>query len=275
MFGRKKRQEADDDAELDEEATDELAQTDTDDDQDDDDQDEQELADEDLVDDDSQADEPDEDEPDEDEPTDEWLQFDQSRDWREDGPFDITEVDLDADEVQRIDFGSLIVTPFDGMKLQLQVKQDSQEVQALLVVAQQSAIEVALFSAPLRSSMLAEVRADMQAATDAAGGTMTLAKGPLGTEIRRKLPAAEATTKKKAVQPSRTWLAQGPRWLLRGVLMGPAALENDVDAGEAQLLFEFFCNLVVRRGDAPKVPGELIALDMPTSLLAELGEQPG
>ena len=30
---------------------------------------------------------------------DEWERLDASRDWREDGPFDISEVDLDADEV--------------------------------------------------------------------------------------------------------------------------------------------------------------------------------
>ncbi|MEE3553429.1 hypothetical protein QO159_30390, partial [Pseudomonas aeruginosa] len=36
---------------------------------------------------------------------------------REDGPFDIDEVDLDADDVERIDFGSLIVTPFENMQM--------------------------------------------------------------------------------------------------------------------------------------------------------------
>ena len=42
---------------------------------------------------------------------------------REDGPFDIDEVDLDADDVERIDFGSLIVTPFENMQMQIQLDQ--------------------------------------------------------------------------------------------------------------------------------------------------------
>lgn len=42
---------------------------------------------------------------------DEWEQLDESRDWRADGPFDISEVDLDADDVQRLDFDSLVLTP--------------------------------------------------------------------------------------------------------------------------------------------------------------------
>ena len=204
-------------------------------------------------------------------PDDEWVAFDGSRDWREDGPFDISEVDLDADDVQRLDFGSLIVTPFDNMQMQLQINQASGQVQALLVVDGKSAIEVALFAAPARGSMLAQVREEMADATEKAGGTMTLVEGPLGTEVKRVLPVTTPDGK-QAKQPSRTWLAQGPKWLLRGVLMGNAATaENETE--EAQLLFEFFCNLVVRRGDVPKVPGELIGLDIPASLAANLPDQ--
>ncbi|MCL2782562.1 MAG: DUF3710 domain-containing protein [Propionibacteriaceae bacterium] len=256
MFGRKK-QAAPVEDDLDEDSVDEDL---TEDDDEDDDLDEEE------------ADETEDGSIEDEEPKDEWEILDASRDWREDGPFDITEVDLDADDVQRLDFGSLIVTPFDGMKMQMQVNEATEQVQALLVVAEQSAIEVALFAAPLRSSMLPEVRDEMRDATHAAGGTMTLVEGPLGTEVRRKLPAPESEGR-KGFQPSRTWLVQGPRWLLRGVLMGQSALTDSVTKGEAQLLFEFFCNLVVRRGDTPRVPGELIGLDIPAAVLANVVEQ--
>jgi len=261
MFGRKRRVDEDDLEDVD----DDLA------DDEDDDESEEDIEEEDEDEDDAEEDYDDEDDVDE-EPEDEWEALDASRDWREDGPFDISEVDLDADDIQRLDFGSLIVTPFDGMQLQLQVKQDTEQVQALLVVDKKSAIEVALFAAPAKALMLAEVRGDMQEATDEAGGTMTLVKGPLGTEVRRKLPV-ESSDGKKASQASRTWLVQGPKWLLRGVLMGQAALANDVSKGEAQLLFEFFCNLVVRRGGSPRVPGDLIPLDMPASVSAGLAEK--
>ena len=202
---------------------------------------------------------------------DEWQTLDASRDWREDGPFDIGEVDLDADEVQRLDFGSVIVTPFDDMQLQLQVSQANGQVQALMVVDKKSALEVALFAAPARGSMLAQVRDEMAAAAEAAGGTMKLEEGPLGTQIRRVLPG-KAADGREVKQRSLTWLAQGPKWLLRGVLMGQAAM-SDKMGDEAQLLFEFFCNLVVRRGDTPKVPGELIGMEIPAALAANLPNQ--
>ena len=38
---------------------------------------------------------------------------------RVDGPFDYEEVDLDADEIERIDFGSLILTPVSYTHLTL------------------------------------------------------------------------------------------------------------------------------------------------------------
>ena len=205
------------------------------------------------------------------EPLDHWQELDASQDWRYDGPFDIDEVDLDADEVERLDFGSVILTPFDGMKLQLQVSQSGSQVQAVLVMHQKSALEVALFAAPARTSMLAETRAEMAEATEAAGGTMTLAEGPFGTEVRQRMPV-EAAGGKQGQAVTRTWFAEGPKWLLRGVLMGQAAGRDDQD-GPAALLYEFFCNLVVRRGDAPQVPGQLIAMTVPASLVPEQAGQ--
>ena len=63
---------------------------------------------------------------------------------RVDGPFDYEEVDLDADEIERIDFGSLILTPFENMQMQIQLDQQSGAVQSLLVMQGGSALEVAL-----------------------------------------------------------------------------------------------------------------------------------
>jgi len=253
MFGRKKKP-VDDIEDEDEEKADEAVE-----DVDDDDAAEDDVEDEAADDDDDE---------DDDEDGDEWARLDESRDWREDGPFDVSEVDLDADDVQRLDFGSLVVTPFDGMKLQMQVNQASGQVQALLVMNKQSAIEIALFAAPAKGSMLAQVRDEMRGATEKAGGTMTLAKGPLGVEVRRVLKVT-APDGREGKQLSRTWMVQGPKWLLRGVLMGKGAIGDEI-SDDGELLLEFFCNLVVRRGDTPRVPGELIGLDVPKAVAASL-----
>ena len=262
MFGRKKSSPADEDEPVDKAEVAETAESATE--EDDTDANEADDAKE-AVDEEEPADEPAA-------KVDEWQALDASRDWREDGPFDVSEVDLDADDVDRLDFGSLIVTPFDDMQLQLQISQANSQVQALMVVDKKSALEVALFAAPARGSMLSQVRDEMAAAAEAAGGTMTLEKGPLGTQIRRVLPG-KAADGRDVKQRSVTWMAEGPKWLLRGVLMGQA-VSSDKIGDDAQLLFEFFCNLVVRRGDTPRVPGELIGMDIPAALAASLPNQP-
>ncbi|WP_396121907.1 DUF3710 domain-containing protein [Aestuariimicrobium sp. p3-SID1156] len=284
MFGRKKKQKLEEedvldpaeletdedleDGELEEEELDDTAdegiegeETDDDDNSDDEgDADEGEELDQDELD----EDELDEDElEDEDAFDDDSLEADQEL--REDGPFDIDEVDLDADEIDRLDFGSLILTPFDEMQLQLQVDQTSGQVQSVLVVSEQSALEVALFAAPARSSMIKDVADDMVASTVAAGGESEMLEGPFGPEIRRIIPV-EAPDGEQAWHVSRTWFAQGPRWLLRGVLMGEAAMQDGFE-GAGELLFEFFCNVVVRRGEEPMVPGDLIPMQLPEELI--------
>ena len=45
-----------------------------------------------------------------------WAEIDEDFD-RDEGPFDIEEVDLDQDDVQRIDLGALVVTPFEGKSM--------------------------------------------------------------------------------------------------------------------------------------------------------------
>jgi hypothetical protein len=81
---------------------------------------------------------------DDDEDEDEQPDDTEPTDWRADGPFDFEEVDLTADEVERLDLGSLILTPWQGMGLQLQVNEATQQVIAALAFWEQSGLELAL-----------------------------------------------------------------------------------------------------------------------------------
>ncbi|MVA75730.1 DUF3710 domain-containing protein [Auraticoccus sp. F435] len=190
-----------------------------------------------------------------------WAAFDRSRDWRADGPFDISEVDLDADDVQRIDLGSLVITPREGMELRLQVAQDTGAVVSAMVLIGQSALELAVFAAPRSGGLWAEIREEVVAATRAQKGTVTLVEGPYGTELRRLVPVT-GPEGQQGYQPSRTWAAEGPRWLLRGVLYGQAALAQGL-ASPADELHDVFASTVVRRGDTAMAAGEVIPMTVP------------
>ncbi|MFT3969972.1 MAG: DUF3710 domain-containing protein [Micropruina sp.] len=183
-------------------------------------------------------------------------------DWRADGPFDHDEVDLAADEVQRLDLGALILTPWEGMGLQLQVNEADQQVVAALAFWEQSGLELALLAAPTSGGLADELLEDLTEEAQQAGGSATTVAGPFGPELRRVLPA-EGPAGEQLFQVSRTWFAEGPRWLLRGTLLGEAGLTEDDEAASAPFV-EFFRNVVVRRGDGPMVPGEVIAMTMPS-----------
>ena len=182
-------------------------------------------------------------------------------DWRADGPFDSEEVDLTDDGVARIDLGAVIVTPWEGLGLQLQVNETDRQVQAVTAVWKNSGLEVTLFAAPASGGLAEELREDAVDEAEQAGGTATLADGPFGSEVRRVLPQ-EGPGGEQMFHVSRIWFAEGPRWLLRGTLLGEAAL-GDADAPLVAPFVELFRNLVVRRGDKPMVPGELVAMKLP------------
>ncbi len=184
-------------------------------------------------------------------------------DWRADGPFDSEEVELGGDGVSRIDLGALVVTPWDGLGLQLQVNEATKAVQAVTAVWKNSGLEVALFAAPASGGLAEELREDVVEEAVAGGGSATPAEGPFGREVRRVLPQ-EGPGGEQLFHVSRIWFAEGPRWLLRGTLLGEAAV-GEAEGPMVAPFVEFFRNLVVRRGSQPMVPGELISMTLPES----------
>ncbi|HOC12503.1 MAG TPA: DUF3710 domain-containing protein [Propionicimonas sp.] len=182
-------------------------------------------------------------------------------DWRADGPFDSEEVELGGDGVTRIDLGSVVITPWPGIGLQLQVNEATKQVQAATAVWKNSGLEIVLFAAPASGGLAAELREDAVEEAEQAGGSATLATGPFGAEVRRVLPQ-EGPGGEQMFHVSRVWFAEGPRWLLRGTLLGEAAI-GEADAPVVAPFVELFRNLVVRRGTSPMVPGMLMPMQLP------------
>ena len=177
---------------------------------------------------------------------------------RPNGPFDETEVDLEQARTGRVDLGGLLVRAGEGMKLQLQVDEQSGKATSAMVVMGDAAVQLIPVAAPRSSGLWEQTR--LQIATDARrrGGTVEEADGPFGTEIRIVLPVTTADGK-KAVQPSRIAGIDGPRWMLRATFLGGATTRPDVFARLVQVVRD----AVVVRGQAPMPPGDLIALRPP------------
>ena len=202
--------------------------------------------------------------------------------WRDGGPFEVSElaeVDPEDDDQPRIDLGSLIISPVPGSELRLQVNEAQDIVSAMLVlpvtgpatggvepeVVATSALELSAYAAPRSGGLWAELRDEISAAATEVGGQAELAEGPFGVELRRLLPVTTPDGE-QGYQPSRMWVAEGPRWLLRGIVYGQAAIESDDDEPAVAAVLAAFRDVVVRRGDEAMAPGDLLPMTMPSDL---------
>ena len=178
---------------------------------------------------------------------------------RAEGPFDSDEIDQDVLEAEdRIDLGALVITGLPGMELRLQVDEQSGQVQAVLLVLEDSALELRAFAAPKKSGIWSEVRREIAAEASRMGGTATETEGTFGTELVLVVPVEDPQGQIFS-QTSRVIGVDGPRWLLRATVLGRAAVEPDA----APPLEQALRNVVVVRGSEPMAVRESLPLRLP------------
>ena len=171
------------------------------------------------------------------------------------GPFDVSEVD---GREGRVDIGALWLQGVPGMELRLEVDQNTQQVNAATAVIRDSALQVQAFAAPRSGGLWEEIRSELATAIETQGGTAEERVGAVGTELRTRMPST-GPDQRTVFAPATFLGVDGPRWFLRGVLSGRAAID---DTAAAPLL-EVFRAAVVVRGTEPMAPRELLPLALP------------
>ncbi len=179
------------------------------------------------------------------------------------GPWD---ADDDYPEAERVDLGGLRLPVGPGFEIQLSMAGD--QVDGVIVLVEESALQVNAFAAPKRSGIWDEVRAELAREVVAAGGSAEDRDGPFGPEIAAEVPAQGQT---QGRQPVRYVGVDGPRWFLRAVISGRAA----VDPEAARVLEDVVRGIVVVRGDEPMPPREAIQLRLPAEARQAMEEQQG
>ncbi|MGH3355454.1 MAG: DUF3710 domain-containing protein [Nocardioidaceae bacterium] len=174
------------------------------------------------------------------------------------GPWDIDDIEVDEDDPNLVDLGGLLVKGRPGMEMRLQVDERTEAVTAVLLVAQDGAVELRAFAAPRNESIWDDVRREIGAEATRRGGTATEQEGEFGVEVRLAVPAQTAEGA-QGTQLSRVVGVSAPRWLLRGTFLGRPATDPDRE-GELEAAFR---DVVVRRGEAPMAPRNAIPLQMP------------
>ena len=187
---------------------------------------------------------------------------------RPDGPHDASEVG-DPSQGGRVDLGGLWLPGRPGLEVRVEADQQTGEVVAVTLVLGDSALQVQPFAAPRSEGIWDDVRAEIRSGITQQGGTVDEVDGPLGTELRTRVPVRAADGSQQ-VQPARFVGVDGPRWFLRGVLTGKAAVDPGTDAD----LVALFRDVVVVRGNDPMAPRDPIPLRLPAAA-PEPGEDAG
>lgn len=173
------------------------------------------------------------------------------------GPWDSSEKSAQDDETY-IDLGSLIIKGRAGFNLQLPTDGDSDEIGSAVLLTEDSGLELRAFAAARSGGLWDEVRADLIEEVERLGGNYLAIDGAFGAELQIRVPVT-LPDGEDGFQPSRIIGVEGPRWLLRGTLLGDAAL-NPTDEG---LLLEAFRETIVVRGSEPKAPREPLLIEVP------------
>ncbi|MEO5711812.1 MAG: DUF3710 domain-containing protein [Nocardioidaceae bacterium] len=176
------------------------------------------------------------------------------------GPWDASEVTLTEDDPERIDLGGLVLTPHEGLELQLQVDEASGTPIAVILAGETGAVELRAFAAPRHGDIWGDVRRQVAGEIARMGGTATESEGPYGTEVAVSL-TVDRGDGQRVQQASKVVGIAGPRWLLRATLFGRPAVEHLEDGDVEQALRD----VVVVRGTTPIPPGDALPLTMPAN----------
>ena len=172
------------------------------------------------------------------------------------GPFDSSDVDLESDG--RLDLGALRIQGVPGMELRLEVDEAANQVVGATAVIGDSAVQIQAFAAPKTMGIWDDIRAEIAESILAQGGTADEGRGPFGIELRTRMPSA-GPDGRTVFAPARFAGVDGPRWFLRAVFSGRAAIEDEAAAP----LLEVVRSTVVVRGDGAMAPREMLVLKLP------------
>ncbi len=159
-----------------------------------------------------------------------------------------------------VDLGGVKILPRPELALRLEVEEGSKRVVAVALDYAESTLQVQPFAAPRNAGLWNEIRQQITDQIQRQGGSVSTTVGPLGPELRAQIPAP-AGTESGGSRLARFVGVDGPRWFLRGVISGKAA----VDPEAAAKVEELFRSIVVVRGSTPMPPRDLIPLHVPAS----------
>jgi hypothetical protein len=179
------------------------------------------------------------------------------------GPWDAGEAYPARD---RVDLGSLLVPV--GPEHEIQLVMADQHGAWVTVRHGESEMQLQAFAAARRGALWDDVRGEIADEVRHAGGQSEDRPGLFGIELTARVPA-EPGLPASGFQLVRFVGVDGPRWFLRGLFTGPAAVGDEA----ASTLEDVLRDVVVVRGEHPVPPREILELRLPPEAQQALEEQ--
>lgn len=173
------------------------------------------------------------------------------------GPFDI--FDEPDDDLVRIDLGALKV-PVSDLEMRVDVD-ENQQVSAITLANETGQLQLGAFAAPRTEGIWSDVRAEIAESVSAQGGvTADEPDSEFGTALAGHLGAETGNL------PVRFLGVDGPRWMLRAMLLGAPAVDEDARAP----FLDVVRGVVVVRGNEPLPVRDAIPLRLPTDISEQI-----
>ncbi|SNT32740.1 Protein of unknown function [Asanoa hainanensis] len=175
------------------------------------------------------------------------------------GPYDVSEA---PSGVERLDLGSLQIPAIPEVEIRVQANPEG-NVQQVVLVNGENALQIGVFAAPRSEGIWDEVREEIRKSLFDEGVAAEETQGEYGVELRARVRTADGLTDLRFLG------VDGPRWMVRGVFQGPAATEPS----RAGVLVECLHGLVVDRGQEAKPVREPLPLRLPKDATDQVHEQ--
>ncbi|PVU81788.1 DUF3710 domain-containing protein (plasmid) [Cellulomonas sp. WB94] len=171
------------------------------------------------------------------------------------GPWDVDDA---PGAGPRVDLGAILLPAVQGMELRMEIDKATGAVSAAAVSVEGSTLQIQAFAAPRTEGIWDDIRAEIAESVIKQGGSADDLPGPFGRELLARLPVRTAEGR-TGHRPARFIGADGPRWFVRGVVTGKAA----VDPAAAEAIERIFSDIVVVRGAEACAPRDLLPLRIP------------
>lgn len=181
------------------------------------------------------------------------------------GPFDEADADRADPSLPRLSLGALIVPGLPDVEVQLEADPNSQQVRALTAILGDAGVQLQPFAAPRSEGLWDEMRAEILAELGRTKGAKVLEDvGEFGPEVQALVPVTTPDGR-QAMQQVRYAGVDGPRWMLRIVFLGRAAVEPD----PSDSLHRLVRQTIVVRGTDAMAPGDPLPLVLPEQAPAD------